>query len=290
MREINPSRVINGVSLARTLPPVLPPNFLTRKSILKQVAVDRAGVTLIAAPAGYGKTSLVAEYVSTLEFPVVWLSFDDSDSEMSFNTHLIQAVRNVLPNYGNWFSPEAELSTPEVLSKILSEISNHPSHVVLVLDNNRVKSADAAPLAEFFLNLVPINVHTIAIRRNIPMGALPRLQSLPNFKFFGKDDLRFSQDEIEIAASLQGVDLEDLNILENLKGAHGWPAAVQLILKSQSRGAKFSPGSSSLLEGSDQFEVFYEYLKKSQNIREFCGEKERLLAGLLLDLASSSAS
>ncbi len=63
------------------------------------MAIDRAGITLIAAPAGYGKTSLVTEYVSTLEFPVIWLSFDDSVNEASFNTHLIQAMRNVLPNY-----------------------------------------------------------------------------------------------------------------------------------------------------------------------------------------------
>ena len=285
-RGVNPSRVINGVSLARTLPPVLPPNFLTRKSILKQVAVDRGGVTLIAAPAGYGKTSLVAEYVSTLEFPVVWLSFDDSDSESSFNTHLIQAVRNVLPNRGNWFSPEAELSTPEVLSKILGEIANHPSHVVLVLDNNRVKNADAAPLAEFFLNLVPSNIHTFAIRRNIPMGALPRLQSLPNFKFFGKDDLQFSQDEIEIAASLQGVDLKDLNILENLKAAHGWPAAVQLILKSQSRGAKSSPGSSSLLEGSEQIKYLVNELLETMKV----DDKKALVALSVCDEFSTETA
>lgn len=285
-REVNPSRVIIGVSLARTLPPVLPPNFLTRKSILNQVAIDRGGVTLIAAPAGYGKTSLVAEYVSTLEFPVVWLSFDDSDSESSFNTHLIQAVRNVLPNYGNWFSPEAELSTPEVLSKILGEIANHPSHVVLVLDNNRVKNADAAPLAEFFLNLVPINVHTIAIRRNIPMGALPRLQSLPNFKFFGKDDLQFSQDEIEIVASLQGVILEEKSGFEDLKSANGWPAAVQLILKSQARGAKFSSGSSSLLEGSEQIKYLVNELLETMHI----DDKKALVALSVCDEFSTETA
>lgn len=252
IREVNPPRVISGASLARTVPPILPPNFLTRKAILKQVAIDRGGVTLISAPAGYGKTSLVAEYVSNLDFPVVWVSFDDSDSETSFNTHLIQAVRNVLPNYGNWFSPEEALSVPEVMKKILAEIAEHPVHIILVLDNNRVKNADAAPMAEFFLDLVPTNVHTIAIRRNIPMGAVSRLQSLPNFKFFGKDDLALSQDEIEIVASLQGVDVADPSVSENLKAAHGWPAAVQLILNRAARGSKSNLSANSLLEGVEQ--------------------------------------
>lgn len=266
MREVNPTRVISGASLSRTMPPVLPPNFLTRKSILNQVAIDRAGVTLIAAPVGYGKTSLVAEYVSTLDFPVVWLSFDDTDSELSFNTHLIQAVRNVLPNYGNWFSPEEELGTPEVLRNILGEIANHPGHLILVLDNNRVKNADAAPLAEFFLDLVPTNIHTIAIRRNIPAGALSRLGSLPNFKFFGKDDLSFSDSEIEIAASLQKIKLDDLGIVENLRAAQGWPAAVQLILSKASRGSRSNPGTKSFLEGLEQLKYLVSELLETIKI------------------------
>jgi len=264
-REINPTGVISGVALARTLPPVLPPNFLTRKSILSNVAIDRAGVTLIAAPAGYGKTSLVTEYVSTLDFPFIWLSFDDSDSETSFNANLIQAVRNVLPNYADWFLPEEELSTPEVLRKILAEIANYSGRLILVLDNNRVKNADAAPLADFFLELVPNNVHTIAIRRNIPNGVLSRLQSIPNFKFFDKDDLAFSAAEIDSAASLLGVNLENPGVFENLKAAHGWPAAVQLILNSFSRGANLNSDTNSFLEGSEQIKYLVHELLETMN-------------------------
>ena len=264
-REINPSGVINGASLARTLPPVLPPNFLTRKAILSQVAIDRAGVTLLVAPAGYGKTSLVTEYVSTLDYPVVWLSFDDSDNETSFNTHLIQAVRNVLPNFGDWFSSEAEMSTLEVLKNTLAEIANYPGHLILVLDNNRVKNAEATPLAEFFLNLVPNNVHTIAMRRSIPTGALSRLRPLPNFKFFGKDDLVFSSEEIEIAASLNGINIEDLSALETLKLANGWPAAVQLISNNLARGSKLDSSANMLLEGSEQIKYLVHELLETMS-------------------------
>ena len=264
-REINSSRVISGLSLARTLPPVLPPNFLTRKSIFSQVAIDRAGVTLLVAPAGYGKTSLVTEYVSTLDYPVVWLSFDDSDSETSFNAHLIQAVRNVLPNFGSGFSYEAEMSTPEVLKNTLAEIANYTGHLILVLDNNRVKNAEATPLAEFFLNLVQNNVHTIAMRRSMPTGAPSRLQSLPNFKFFGKDDLAFSSDEIKILADLHGVNLEDLNPLESLKYANGWPAAVQLILNNLARGSKSDSRSNTFLESSEQIKYLVHELLETMN-------------------------
>ena len=119
IREINSPGVISRVSLSRTLPPVLPPNFLSRKAILSRVAVDRGGVALIVAPAGYGKTSLVAEFVSSLDFPTIWLSFNDSDNQLTFNSHLVQAVRNVFPNAANWYEPAQEMSTPDVLGKIL---------------------------------------------------------------------------------------------------------------------------------------------------------------------------
>lgn len=264
-REINPSGVISGASLARTLPPVLPPNFLTRKAILSQVAIDRAGVTLLVAPAGYGKTSLVTEYISTLDYPVVWHSFDDSDNETSFNTHLIQAVRNVLPNFGDWFSSEVEMSTPEVLKMTLTEIANYSRHLILVLDNNRVKNAEATPLAEIFLDLVPNNVHTIAMRRNMPTGALSRLQSLPNFKFFGKDDLAFSSDEIKTLADLHGLNIEDISQLESLEHANGWPAAVHLILNKLARGSKLDSSAKTFLEGSEQIKYLVHELLETMN-------------------------
>lgn len=267
-RKINPSRVISGVILTRTLPPVLPPNFLTRKSILSQVGIDRSGITLIAAPAGYGKTSLVAEYVSTLEHPVIWLSFNDSDDETSFNAHLVQAVRNVLPDFGDWFSVEKELSTPEVLRKILEEISELPSHFVLVLDNTRVKNAETAPLAEHFLDLVPNNVHTIAMRRNVPTGALSRLQSLPNFKLFTKDHLAFSDAEIKSAALLQTIDIDNQDNLIKLNTANGWPAAVQLILNNLSLDSKFSTEGRIFLESSEQIKYLVSELLTSLKLED----------------------
>lgn len=264
-REINSSRVISGISLARTLPPVLPPNFLTRKAILSQVAIDRAGVTLIVAPAGYGKTSLVAEYISTLEFPVIWLSFDDSESETSFNAHLIQAVQNVLPNFGGWFSSETEMSTREVLKNTFAEIAYHPGRLILVLDNTRDKNEEITSLADFFLEVVPNNVHTIAIRRSTPMGALSRLQSLPNFKFFNKNDLVFSPEEIENMASLHGLNLEDFSALEKVKSANGWPAAVQLILNIVSRGTHLTSRTNTFLESSEQIKYLVHELLKTMN-------------------------
>ena len=96
--------MISAANLSRTLPPVISPNFISRKEILADVEIDQAGITLVVAPTGYGKTSLVAEYITTLEHPVIWLTFNDSDDTKSFNSNFLQAVRNVIPEFGKWFS------------------------------------------------------------------------------------------------------------------------------------------------------------------------------------------
>ena len=254
------NRVIPGVGLARTLPPVLPPNFLSRKSILSDVAIDRAGLTLIAAPAGYGKTSLVAEFVTSLDLPVIWITFNDNDDAKSFAAHFIQAIRNVYPDFGQWFSVEEDVILKVFLSQVLQDLGKISENLVLVLDNNRVKNGDGAPFAETFLNFVPNNVHTIAIRRDIPVQAYPHVKSLPNVNIYEKRDLEFSDEEISVIAQNKGVSLEDPINQAALKRADGWPAAVQLILNNISRGRKSTSDLELIVGSSEQIHLLVEDL------------------------------
>jgi ATP/maltotriose-dependent transcriptional regulator MalT len=73
----------------------LPPNFLSRKSILADIAIDRAGLTLITAPTGFGKSSIVAEFLANSPYPVVWYTASESDGTTELNAHILQAIRNV---------------------------------------------------------------------------------------------------------------------------------------------------------------------------------------------------
>lgn len=258
--EITLNRVIPGVGLARTLPPVLPPNFLSRKSILSDVAIDLAGLTLVAAPAGYGKTSLVAEFVASLDIPVVWITFNDNDDAKSFAAHFIQAIRNVYPEFGQWFSIEDEVVLKDFLARVLQDIGALSEKIVLVLDNNRVKNGDGAPFAELYLNLVPANIHTIAIRRDIPRQAYSHIKSLPNVNIFEKRDLLFSEEEISVIALNKGILLDDLANEDALKNADGWPAAVQLILNNISRGRKSTTNADMTIGSSEQIRLLVEDL------------------------------
>jgi ATP/maltotriose-dependent transcriptional regulator MalT len=230
------SRVISAANLSRTLPPVNPPNFISRKEILDAVEIDQAGITLVVAPAGYGKTSLVAEYITTLEHPVIWLSFNDSDDTKSFNANFLQAVRNVIPEFGKWFSSSQVFTTTEIMTEVFSELGSLGGHFVLVLDDGRSSTGDAAPLANHLFRTLPKNVHTIILRRAIPSEAFVQLKALSNLKVIDQNKLKFSAEEVSIAASILGVSIERPEYQKALKKLNGWPAGVQLTLSNISRG------------------------------------------------------
>lgn len=252
--------VISGADLSRTLPPVLPPNFISRKSILADVNVNRDGVTLIAAPAGYGKTSLVAEYITSIEHPVIWVSFGDSDDTKSFTCNFMQSIRNLIPEFGSWFSVNLDITIENFLTNVLTEIGEQEKNFVLVFDDNRVSNTNTAPFAKHFFSTMPKNLHAILIRRIIASEIFVQLKELPNLTVIDTNKLEFTNEEIVLAASIAGVNLNDAATQQALKSVNGWPAGVQLILNNISRGWESSALSPSSAGSSDQLNRLVEDL------------------------------
>ena len=252
--------VISGVNLSQTLPPVLPPNFISRKSILASVEANRAGVTLIAAPAGYGKTSLVAEYITSLSLPVFWLTFDDSDDTKSFTCNLIQSIRNVIPEFGPWFSINLDITIENFLTNVFTELGEKDERYVLVFDDNRLSNLNTAPFAKHFFTFMPKKLHAIIIRRIIASEIFLQLKELPNLTVIDTSKLEFTDEEIGLAASIAGVNLNDTETQQALKSVNRWPAGVQLILNNISRGWESPNPASSSAGSSDQLNRLVENL------------------------------
>jgi ATP/maltotriose-dependent transcriptional regulator MalT len=228
--------VISGVSLSRTLPPVLPPNYLSRKHLLSDVLIGQQGITLIIAPAGFGKSSLVAEYVADLSFPVAWYTATDSDNTQELNAHLIQAFRNIKPDFAPWYDPTQTTSSHEILAKIMGDISKYDEHFIFVIDNNRNSSASDEATTNRYLDLVAPNIHTIALRRGSPPSSISRLTTLQNFKVFGSAELKLRKSEISALVEMSGLSEEDSRVRKLIESAQGWPAAIHLILTKLKRG------------------------------------------------------
>jgi ATP/maltotriose-dependent transcriptional regulator MalT len=220
---------IDGVYLSRTLIPVLPANHLSRKNLLETVKLPVPGTTLITAPAGYGKTSFVSELVQNQECKVIWYNISENFDRKDFNSHLIQAIRNVVPKFAPWYSATTDSLSRDLATKVFNELGQIKDQFILVMDNNRTYDEKDDRLADHIFDVLPKNVHIIGIRRATPAHSYSRFSQDPSFRIFGPNDLRFDDSEISSILRIHGLDPESADINAVVSKANGWPSAVQMI-------------------------------------------------------------
>jgi ATP/maltotriose-dependent transcriptional regulator MalT len=234
------SGVIPGVNLARTVAPSVPPNFLSRKHLFSRFETHMPGATIVAAPAGYGKTMLVAEWAAAQSRPTIWCSVDPNDSPQMFFAHIVQAVRNVLPKFGADYESERFLSPDSYIRYMVHEASEVKEDFNFVIDNGPSDALEINPFAQALVDSLPNNVHVVIVRRVTPATSMARYASLGNLCLITSQDLKFSQDEIAVICELNGLDTNDWNVSQHLIKCNGWPAAIQMMAKNISHGAQGS--------------------------------------------------
>jgi LuxR family transcriptional regulator, maltose regulon positive regulatory protein len=194
-------------------------------------------LTLISAPAGFGKTTLLAEWLASApagERSTAWLSLDPSDNQAStFWTYLVTALQTVVPGVGA--SALSLLQEPQppieaVLAMLLNELSAVPNDVVLVLNDYHVVDArDIQDGMAFLLEHLPPQMHLVIATRADPALPLARLRARGELAEIRAADLRFTPDEA--AAYLNeamGLDLAARDVAALETRTEGWIAALQL--------------------------------------------------------------
>ena len=196
-----------------------------------------ARLTLISAPAGFGKTTLLTAWLAaaaTENRAVAWLSLDESDRQpATFWTYLITALQTAVPGIGADALPLLQSAQPTietVLAAVLNELAAVPNDIDLVLDDyHLVDGPDLRVGMVFLLEHLPPHVHVVISSRADPLLPLARLRARGELVEVRAADLRFTPDEV--AAYLNdviGLDLspEDIAALEGR--TEGWIAALQL--------------------------------------------------------------
>ena len=232
--------VIPGVNLARTVAPVVPANFLSRKHLFPLFETNMPGATIVAAPTGYGKTMLVAEWAHAQTRPTIWCAVDPNDSPQMFFAHIVQAVRNVLPKFGADFESERFLSPASYIDFMVREASEVKDDFNFVIDNGSSDAQEITPFAQGLVDSLPNNVHVVIVRRVTPATSLARYASLGNLSLITSQELKFSQNEIAVICELNGLDIKDWKVSQHLIKCNGWPAAIQMMAKNFSHGASDS--------------------------------------------------
>ncbi len=211
------------------------------KIVIRRRLIDRLNegldgkLSLISAPAGFGKTTLVSEWITDCNRPTAWLSLDEGDNDLTrFLTYFVAAVQTVAPNTGE--EVLAVLQSPQpppteaILTALLNEIVTFQDDFLLVLDDYHL--IDARPIDDaliFLLEHLPPRMHLVITTREDPNLPLARLRVRRQLTELRAADLRFTPSEaLTFLNQVMGLNLspEDIDTLETR--TEGWIAGLQL--------------------------------------------------------------
>ena len=225
--------------------PRLRPFLVPRPHLIKALNQGLAGkLTLISAPAGFGKTTLVSSWIDTLQTEnatlpplstqIAWLSLDKNDHVPArFLSYIIAALQRVDPHIGvsaRSMLQASPLPIPALLTALLNDITAQPDRLVLVLDDYHV--VDAPQIDEalaFLLDHLPPQLHLVITTREDPNLPLARLRVRGQLTAVRASDLRFDLAEAAVfLRQTMGLDLSEDNIAALEARTEGWVAGLQL--------------------------------------------------------------
>ncbi|TCP31031.1 LuxR family maltose regulon positive regulatory protein [Sphingomonas sp. BK235] len=200
-------------------------------------------LTLVHAPAGYGKTSLLADWRRRCEergHLVAWLTLERDDAEAKrlaqYVAYSIASVDVDAPGDGEVAS--AAMPARAALSAIINRLAREQRQAVLILDDlHRADSAEALDFLQSLIRLAPRNCHFVFASRDYPRVGQAILAAEGQLLEFTAGDLKFSTPEAEeMLARADGVPLDGEEVRKLVERTEGWPIALQLTLVSLKRG------------------------------------------------------
>ncbi len=255
------------------------------------------GLVLVCAPAGYGKTVLLAEWARRGRRRPAWLSLDVGDNDPArFWRHMLAAIDQVRPGTDLRFgasSPQTSRSLEVPATALINELAAEAGDVdvLLVLDDYHVIDAPAVhELIDFLLEHRPPNLHLVLASRADPPLALARLRARDELTELRVAELRFTAEEaaalLQRPATSLDAGLPDDAVATLAARTEGWAAGLQLAALSL-RGHPDAAGFITAFTGSHRHILDYlseEVLERqSEDVRSFLGQTsvlERLSSSL----------
>jgi len=211
---------------------VLRPHLIER---LNEGLSSGCKLTLISASAGFGKTTLVSEWVASCGQPVAWLSLDERDNDPArFISYLVKALQTIQTGIGEGLL--AALQSPQplqietILITLLNEISTIPENFLLVLDDyHSIDSQPADQSLAFLIEHQPPQMHLLIATREDPSLPLARLRARGQLSELRAADLRFTPVEAaEFLNRAMRLNLSEKDIAALESRTEGWIAGLQM--------------------------------------------------------------
>ena len=255
---------------------VLRPNLIER---LNEGLSASCKLTLISAPAGFGKTTLVSEWIAASGRRAAWLSLDEGDNDpTSFLTYFVAALQTIAADIGvgvlRTLQAPRPSPTEEILTVLINEITAVPNDFVFILDDYHLIDAKAIDNAlTFLLEHLPPRMHLVIATREDPDLPLARLRGKGQLTELRAADLRFTSSEAgEFLNRVMSLNLsaQDITALETR--TEGWIAGLQLAALSM-QGHQDATSFIKSFTGSHHFVLDYlleEVLQKqSESVQTF---------------------
>ncbi len=215
-------------------------SLIARARLTAQLAAARAvPVTLVAAPAGFGKTTAVAAWAATLDQPVAWLALDEADNDPPrFLRYLVAALQRIDPAVGRDLNA-ASGSGDALVAALINDVSAATADFILVLDDYHIIDQPAVHGAlQAIVAHQPPNLHLVIVTREDPPLPLARLRARAELVEVRAANLRFTVDEATAFLNrTMGLALDTATVAALDARIEGWIAGLQLVALSLQHAA-----------------------------------------------------
>ncbi len=192
-------------------------------------------LTIVSAPAGFGKTTLVTQWLRSENFPCAWLSLDENDNDpRRFLGYLIAAIRQIDPRISNnsWALFDNPQPPPSnvVLTVLVNDIAAQNTALILAIDDyHLIQEQSIHQQLNFLLEYQPPNLHLVIMTREDPPVPISKLRAHDQVIEIRQVDLCFTEQETRAFLSKeQSLYLQDEDIQALLRRTEGWAAGLQL--------------------------------------------------------------
>lgn len=242
------------------------PGIVSRPRLVERLDRGLAAgckLTLISAPAGFGKTTLASEWIAGCGRPVAWLSLDEGDSDPArFLTYLVAALQTVSAGIGAGVAAALQSPLPPaveaMLTTLVNDIAALPQSIVLVLDDyHAIDSEPVDRVLAFLIEHLPPQLHLTIATREDPTLPLARLRARGQLTELRAADLRFMPAEAALFLNrVMGLGLsgEDVAALE--ARTEGWIVGLQLAALAM-QGQRDTAGFIESFSASHRFVLDY---------------------------------
>ena len=255
-------------------------NIVHRQELYEKLNIGLTRkLILISAPAGFGKTTIISDWINQQKIPTVWFSLDNGDNDPTdFLSYIISGIQGIHKEFGKGafklLNSPNKPSNESIAGLLINEILNIKQDFLLVLDDfHLITSNDILKLVTYLLEHIPVNIHIVILTRSDPALSVSRLRSQHQLVELRSSDLSFSANYISVLFNKKlklGLSIDDVYALE--EKTEGWIAGLQLAALSM-QGREDISGFIKDLKGDNRYIMDYlmeEVLKiQSDETKEF---------------------